>query len=255
MDDDELSGNGFEHDMSPTHINRSGPEIFQFARNEGPTEGVVPPPWWVTDDFDEFEEPPLGPLATFVERKRGSFAKNSVLRLLDCDWTPLYSTCGRFGEVWKRLHDPGYVWVEGYKVLGSPVTGYKLYFNEKLCVPTGFGSKIVAAQHISSGHLGVNRLLKDLRVKYEFGHEPPMREMATKIKQMCTICQACEQPNWSLKGPLHMTSVLPRALTSICVDIFTITPTTWMGENYDCMIVTVDRLSGFVTTIPTHKID
>ena len=82
--------------------------------------------------------------------------------------------------MWKRLHDPGYVWVEGYKVLGSPVTGYKLYFNEKLCVPTGFGSKIVAAQHISSGHLGVNRLLKDLRVKYEFGHGTPMREMATK---------------------------------------------------------------------------
>ena len=65
------------------------------------------------------------------------------------------------------------MWVEGYKVLGSPTTGYKLYYNEKLCVPNGLGSKIVAAQHILSGHVGVNRLLTDLRVKYEFGHEPP----------------------------------------------------------------------------------
>ena len=61
MDDDELSGNGFEHDMNPTHITRSGPEIFHFARNESPTEGVAPPPWWVTDDFEEFEEPPWVP--------------------------------------------------------------------------------------------------------------------------------------------------------------------------------------------------
>ena len=107
------------------------------------------------------------------------------------------------------------------------------------------GSKIVAAQHILSGHLGVNRLLTDLRVRYEFGHEPPLREMATKIKQMCTVCQACEQPNWSLKGPLHMTAVLPRALTSICIDIFNFPATSWREEKYDCMIATVDRLSGF----------
>ena len=112
-------------------------------------------------------------MATFVERKRGSFAKNSVLRILDCDWTPLYMACGKFKGVWERVNKAGYLWVDGYKVLGGPSTGYKLYFNKKLCVPSGLGSKFVAAQHILSGHSGVNRLMSDLRARFEFGHEPP----------------------------------------------------------------------------------
>ena len=60
----------------------------------------------------------------------------------------------------------------------------------------------------------------DLKVLYNFGYEPPIREMANKIKAMCVTCQACEPPNWTLKGPLHMTFVLSRALTSMCVDFF-----------------------------------
>ena len=102
VDDDEEVGNEFEHGMTPTHVTRVPPDSFQFSRNEGPPNAAYPPRW-VSDEFEESEEPPLGPMATFVERKRGTFAKNSVLRLLDCDWTPLYATCGKFGEIWKRL--------------------------------------------------------------------------------------------------------------------------------------------------------
>ena len=133
---------------------------------------------------------------------------------------------------WYQIHHPqNHKWPEGYQLYGSIKTGYKLYFEGNLCVPTGLGYKIVAAQHMISGHLGANKLVTELQTLYNFGHEPPVRELAGKIKSMCTICQACDPPSWTLKGPLHMTSVLSRALKSSCVDVFQLPTTTWYEEN------------------------
>ena len=49
------------------------------------------------------------------------------------------------------------MWPDGYKLHGKLRTGYKLYFDGKLCVPTGLGYKIVAAKHIISGHIGAKK--------------------------------------------------------------------------------------------------
>ena len=88
--DDETGVGGenlFEHEMAPSHVSRVPPPSFQFAKDK-PARNEGYPPRWAGDEFEDGEEPPLGPMATFIERKRGTFAKNSVLRLLDCDWTP-----------------------------------------------------------------------------------------------------------------------------------------------------------------------
>ena len=50
-----------------------------------------------------------------------------------------------------------------------------------------------------------------------------------------------------------MTALVPRAMASICIDIFSPSPTTFHGENYDAMVVWVDRLSGWTGAIPTQK--
>ena len=145
-----------------------------------------------------------------MERRKRKFKENSVLRLLDCNWDELYAKCNMWNVAWHQFHHPeSHMWPDGYKLHGNLRTGYKLYFEEKLCVPTGLGYKIVAAQHIISGHIGANKLVMDLKILYNFGYEPPIREMATKIKAMCVTFQACEPPNWTMKGPLHMTPVLP----------------------------------------------
>ena len=127
-------------------------------------------------------------------------------------------------------HPQDQTWPEGYQLHVSIKTGYNFYFEGKLCVPKGFGYKIVEAQHIISEHLCANKLVTELQNLYNFVHETPVRELAGKIKSMCTICQACDPPNWTLKGPLHMTSVLSRALTSMCVDVFQLQTTTWYEE-------------------------
>ncbi len=53
-----------------------------------------------------------------------------------------------------------------------------------------------------NGHPGVDKLIKGLRNRYNF---PPLpsdqnpRELATRVKRGCAVCQACEHPNWATK--------------------------------------------------------
>ncbi len=67
----------------------------------------------------------------------------------------------------------------------------KMYNKEKLCVPTGLGERVIGAQHIFGGHLGVRKLVKALKHRYIFGHEDSIWKMAKKIKSQCNTCQAC----------------------------------------------------------------
>ena len=68
---------------------------------------------------------------------------------------------------------------------------------------------------------------------------------------MCQTCQVCEHPNWSLQGPIGMTTIPERAMSSVCLDIFHLPLTTYRGVEYDSLIVCVDRLSGWIIAKPT----
>ena len=77
--------------------------------------------------------------------------------------------------------------------------------------------------------------------------------MCPQVVQKCNTCQACEPPNWQGKGEITMTSLVPRAMASICIDVFSPPATTWKGRVYDALVLWVDRLSGWIGAIPTTK--
>ena len=64
-----------------------------------------------------------------------------------------------------------------------------------MCIPTGMALRIVGAQHIFGGHLGVEKLVCSLGLRYEFAETTSIWTMAKEIKTMCNMCQACEQPH------------------------------------------------------------
>ncbi len=41
----------------------------------------------------------------------------------------------------------------------------------------------------------------------------------------CVVCQACEHPKWAMKGRYDRTPIPEAPLTSVCVDIFTLSET------------------------------
>ena len=71
-----------------------------------------------------------------MERKKGTFKENSVLRLLDSNWDELYAMCNMWNVAWYQIHHPeSHMWPDGYKLHGTLRTGYKLYFEEKCVYP------------------------------------------------------------------------------------------------------------------------
>ena len=68
---------------------------------------------------------------------------------------------------------------------------------------------------------------------------------------MCVVCQATEPPNWQSKGPIGMSPVPSRIMSSVCLDIFNLPQTTWAGQVYDALVLCVDRLSGWIIAKPT----
>ena len=112
-------------------------------------------------------------------------------------------------------------------------------------------AKVAAAHHILLNHPGIKKLVIEMTNRYDFGCPQSPKELAQHVKKTCNICQASEPPHWALKGPIHMTTILPHAMISVCIDIFSLPQTTWLGDIYDCFILLVDRLTGFLVAIPT----
>ena len=80
--------------------------------------------------------------AIYLDRKRGSYTQNNVLRLLECDWDEFYITCPTFQKPWDDMKNCNSMpWPQGYKKVGSPEIGYKMFHEEKLCVPKALVNK------------------------------------------------------------------------------------------------------------------
>jgi hypothetical protein len=79
-------------------------------------------------------------------------------------------------------------------------------------------------------------------------------DMANRVNRGCVICQACEHQNWEMKGRYDMSRIPEAPLTSVCVDIFTLSEAVWQNHTYDALVLCVDRHSGWMIAQPSqHK--
>ena len=92
--------------------------------------------------------------------------------------------------------------------------------------------KVIQAHHIWNAHQGVDRLVPDLELHYQFPEEIDVPASAAKVRRDCMVCQACLPPNWAMKMPISMTPIPPRFMSSVCLDVFSMPQVTWQGEVY-----------------------
>ena len=113
---------------------------------------------------------------------------------------------------------------------------------------------VLRSYHARMAHLGATRLLGEAKRRYEIPTSCNLMNITKDIKKGCAVCQACEPPNWEVRRQFHMTPVPDRIFEHVCIDIFSMPESELGGEKFDCMVLCVDRLSGWMLAKPTTKI-
>ena len=125
-----------------------------------------------------------------------------------------------------------------------------MFFQTKLCVPTNLLPKVVRDLHLASGHMSQQKLYTEMLRRYAVPSPSKTRTLTQEVTTRCETCQAAEHRHTSGKFPLQPFPIPPVPMDSIAVDIFLMKPTRFEGKIYDCMLVIVDRHTGWVVAIP-----
>jgi len=107
--------------------------------------------------------------------------------------------------------------------------------------------------HDSVGHIGANRLRAELARWYVFGNPFAVHKATDVVLRRCAICQATEHPHHSLKAPIRPTPVPPRLMDSVALDLFYMDTVRLRGSVYDCLVLCVDRHSGWMVATPQQR--
>ena len=169
--------------------------------------------------------------------------------VLDQSWGPVYQGSEHWKDIWNQTHTGAQEWPKGFQIQRD-----KLYYMGKLCVPETFTTGILAEFHVASGHVGVERMLKEMAHRFIFAPGEPITAITKEVRRGCAVCQACDHPTWKAKGPIGCNPVPERLMASVCLDVFDLPEQQWKGEDYDALLLCVDRLSGWFVAYPTTKL-
>ena len=124
--------------------------------------------------------------------------------MFDVSWADAYETSPHWSGWWEDTHQDGADWPAEVKLYQN-----RLYHRELLCVPERYAGMVVQALHRLVGHIGYERLLKDMERRYQFPPGFDRVGMAQDASRGCAVCQATQPPNWRKKGPIAMTPIPP----------------------------------------------
>lgn len=129
----------------------------------------------------------------------------------------------------------------------------KLYVQGKLAVSESHVEELLREHHKAANHPGIERLACDALSRYVFPSDVDVRLRIARIRRECLTCQACEPPSWPAKGQITCTVVPDRFMASVSMDVFSMPTVSWCGEQYDCFLLWVDRLTGWMIARPSLK--
>ena len=128
----------------------------------------------------------------------------------------------------------------------------KLYRNGKLLVPESRVLELCEAWHHHMLHPGVKKQALDMQRRFEIDHIV-LYTAIKKVRKGCSVCQACNPDNRNVKGESQWTPVPDQPMESVAMDVFSM-PEVHIGkETFDCVVLCVDRHSGYVVAVPAHK--
>ena len=139
----------------------------------------------------------------------------SDVPVMNENWTGPYTRSEYFEQMWSDKNDSSLPWHPGLQVHQG-----KLFLWGKLCVPEELVMRVLFDFHNSSGHIGVQRMLKEIEHRFVIPPSIPLAVTVQGIRRGCKICQASEPPHWAREGALEPFPVPERLMHSVCLDVF-----------------------------------
>ena len=168
---------------------------------------------------------------------------------LQDDWTDDYAKSEAFAAEYRAVTDPddGQKWPKGLTEEDG-----QLYSNGKLLVPESRVLELCEAWHHRIMHLGVKKQAPDMQPPFEID-QINLYSAIKKVRKGCSVCQACNPDNRNVKGEAQWTPVPDQPMESVAMDVFSM-PEVHIGkETFDCVVLCVDRHSGYVVAVPARK--
>ena len=171
-----------------------------------------------------------------------------VRSVLTEDWSDDYAASEHWSKYWNAVSAPSDdEWPEGLTEDGD-----KLFLKDKLLVPENRVEELIDHWHNAQlMHPGREKMQQDLEWRFKF--PPGYYAILDRYCSHCAVCRATKSPNHSTAGNPVYTAIPEAPMRSVAMDVFAMPEVTVEGETYDCVILAVDRHSGYIVAVPGKK--
>ena len=171
-----------------------------------------------------------------------------VRSVLTEDWSDDYAASEHWSKYWNAPSAPSDdEWPEGLTEDGD-----KLFLKDKLLVPENRVEELIDHWHNAQlMYPGRDKMQQDLEWRFKF--PPGYYAILDKYCSDCAVCRATKSPNHSTAGNPVYTAIPEAPMRSVAMDVFAMPEVTVEGETYDCVILAVDRHSGYIVAVPGKK--
>ena len=171
-----------------------------------------------------------------------------VRSVLTEDWSDDYAASEHWSKYWNAVSAPSDdEWPEGLTEDGD-----KLFLKDKLLVPENRVEELIDHWHNAQlMHPGRDKMQQDLEWRFKF--PPGYYAILDRYCSDCAVCRAKNSPNHSTADNPVFTAIPEAPMRSVAMDVFAMPEVTVEGETYDCVILAVDRHSGYIVAVPGKK--
>ena len=171
-----------------------------------------------------------------------------VRSVLTEDWSDDYAASEHWSKYWNAVSAPSDdEWPEGLTEDGD-----KLFLKDKLLVSENRVEELIDHWHNAQlMHPGRDKMQQDLEWRFKF--PPGYYATLDRYCSDCAVCRATKSPNHSTAGNPVYTAIPEAPMRSVAMDVFALPQVTVEGETYDCIILAVDRHSGYIVAVPGEK--
>ena len=164
------------------------------------------------------------------------------------DWSDDYAASEHWSKYWNAVSAPSDdEWPEDLTEDGD-----KLFLKDKLLVPENRVEELIDHWHNAQlMHPGRDKMQQDLEWRFKF--PPGYYAILDRYCSDCAVCRATKSPNHSTAGNPVYTAIPEAPMRSVAMDVFAMPEVTVEGETYDCVILAVDRHSGYIVAVPGKK--
>ena len=171
-----------------------------------------------------------------------------VRSVLTENWLDDYVASEHWSRYWNAVGAPSDAeWPEGLTEDGD-----KLFLKDELLVPENRMEELIDHWHNAQlMHPGRDKMQQDLEWRFKF--PSGYYAILDKYCSDCAVCRAAKSPNHSTAGNPVYTAIPEAPMRSVAMDVFAMPEVTVEGETYDCVILAVDRHSGYIVAVPGKK--